>query len=174
MHSIVVLTLLYSLFGSRGAAQQPSPIPGESAAAVAAPPPSTPAQDRYLQGFRTAARGIAQIKDGISRVVRTRAARDTLQARQAAKRLGALCGAARGFIASGRAQMEPTAYELPTRGPARDLVSQLDSLSLATKTCQVSAGKTPVPVTTELLARLRVYETAVAAFRTAIGLPNRQ
>ncbi len=140
---------------------------------VPPPPPPNPLQDKYLQGFRTAARGVAQIKDGISRVVRTRSSRDTLQVRLAAKRLGGLCGAARGFITSGRGQMEPTAYEPPTRRPAQDLVFQLDSLANSAKTCQASAGKTPTVVTTEMLGRLRNYEAAVAAFRAAIGLPNR-
>jgi hypothetical protein len=117
---------------------------------------------------------VAQIKDGIDRVVRAQSARDTLRVRQAAKRLGGLCSAARGFITSGRGQMDPAAYELPTRQPAKAVVSQLDSLAVSAKACQASAGKTPVPVTTDLQARLRGYEAAVAAFRTAIGLPNRQ
>jgi hypothetical protein len=116
---------------------------------------------------------VAQIKDGIDRVVRTRGSSDTAQARVAARRLGALCGTARGFITSGRGLMEPTAYELPTRKTARDLTLQLDSLVAAAKACQTAAAKTPTPVTANLLARLRGYEAAVAAFRTAIGLPNR-
>ena len=69
--------------------------------------------------------------------------------------------------------MEPAAYEPPTRKPARDLVLQLDSLSLIAKECQLTAGKSPAPVTAGLLSRLRAYEAAFAAFRTAIGLPNR-
>ena len=174
MRSIVVLGLISSVLTVPALAQQPEPNPGESTTAmVSPPPPPNPLQDKYLHGLRTASRGVAQIKDGINRVVRTRSSHDTLQVRQAAKRLGGLCSAARGFITSGRGQMESNAYEPPTRQPAKDLVSQLDSLAVSVKTCQVSAGKTPTAVTTELLGRLRNYEAAVATFRTAIGLPNR-
>lgn len=173
MRSIATLGLIGSVLTAPMVGQQPAPIASESATAMAPPPPPNPLQDRYLQGLRTAARGVAQVKDGIGRVVRTQSSHDTSQVRQAAKRLGGLCGAARGFITSGRGQMEPNAYELPTRKPAKDLVVQLDSLGLSVKTCQLSAAKTPASVTTELLGRLRSYEAAVAAFRTAIGLPNR-
>jgi hypothetical protein len=69
--------------------------------------------------------------------------------------------------------MEPAAYEAPTRRPARDLVFQLDSLSLLAKECQLTAGRSPVPVAAGLITRVRAYEAALAAFRTAIGLPNK-
>lgn len=181
MRLIAALVALSSVVAARALAQDsvplPTPIPvsAESGTALAppAPPPPNPLQDRYLKGLRTAGRGVAQIKDGINRVIRTQGMTDTAQIRVAAKRLGALCGAARGFIASGRGQMEPTAYAPPKRKPARDLVAQLDSLSVAAKTCQASAVKTPTPVTADMLARVRSYEAAVAAFRTSIGLPNR-
>lgn len=173
---VLVGSVLAAPMHAQDSAPAPTPAPGESVTAMlpAPPPPPNPLQDRYLQGLRTASRGVAQIKDGINRVVRAETVRDTLQVRQAAKRLGGLCSAARGFIASGRGQMEPNAYEPPTRRPAKALVFQLDSLAASVKTCQVSAGKTPKPVTTELVTRLRTYEAAVAAFRTSIGLPNRQ
>jgi hypothetical protein len=175
MCSLAVLGLVSSVLTVPVLAQHPDSVPGESAIATAAPPPPpNPLQDKYLKGLRTAARGVAQIKDGINRVVRTRSSHDTLRVRLAAKRLGGLCGAAHGFITSGRGQMEPNAYEPPTRRPAQDLVSQIDSLATAAKTCQASAGKSPTAVTTELLDRLRSYEAAVVAFRTAIGLLNRQ
>jgi len=116
---------------------------------------------------------VAQIKDGIERLVRVQAGHDTVQVHQAARRLGGLCTAARGFLASGRGAMEPGAYDPPTRKPARDLVLQLDSLSLIAKECQLTAAKSPVPVAAGLLSRLRAFEAALAAFRTAIGLPNR-
>jgi hypothetical protein len=179
MRSITVYMILGSLVAVRVLAQDPAPTPApppaESVTAMLppAPAPPNPLQAKYLQGLRTASRGVAQIKDGVSRVVRTQTTTDTVQAHVAAKRLGALCGAARGFISSGRGQMEPTAYEAPTRKPARDLALQLDSLSLSAKACQLSAAKTPAPVTKDLQGRLRNYEAAVAAFRTAIGLPNR-
>jgi hypothetical protein len=179
MRSITVYMILGSLVAVRVLAQDPAPTPApppaESVTAMLppAPAPPNPLQAKYLQGLRTASRGVAQIKDGVGRVVRTQTTNDTVQAHVAAKRLGALCGAARGFITSGRGQMEPTAYEAPTRKPARDLALQLDSLSLSAKACQLSAAKTPAPVTKDLQGRLRNYEAAVAAFRTAIGLPNR-
>jgi hypothetical protein len=181
MRSITVYMMLGSLVAVRVLAQDPAPAPppvpppAESVTAMLppAPVPPNPLQAKYLQGLRTASRGVAQIKDGVSRVVRTQTTSDTLQAHVAAKRLGALCGAARGFITSGRGQMEPTAYEAPTRKPARELALQLDSLSLSAKACQLSAAKTPAPVTKDLQGRLRNYEAAVAAFRTAIGLPNK-
>jgi hypothetical protein len=116
---------------------------------------------------------VAQIKSGIDRLGRAQGGHDTLQVRQAGRRLGGLCTAARGFLVSGRGAMEPMAYETPTRRPARDLALQLDSLSIITKECQLTAGKTPMPVAAGLVARLRAYEAALAAFRTAIGLPNR-
>lgn len=175
MGSLTVLGLVSSVLTAPMLAQQPDSVPAESAIATAAPPPPpNPLQDKYLKGFRTASRGVAQIKDGINRVVRTRSSHDTLRVRMAAKRLGGLCGAAHGFIMSGRGQMEPNAYEPPTRQLAQDLVSQIDSLSTSAKTCQVSAAKSSTAVTTELLDRLRNYEAAAAAFRTAIGLLNRQ
>lgn len=174
MRPFAVLGLIVSVLGSSALGQQPLPMGSDSSVAVTPPPPpSNPQQDRYLQGLRTAGRGVAQVRAGISRVVRTQSTHDTTQVRLAAKRLGGLCGAAGGFITSGRGQMEPNAYDSATRKPAKDLVTQLDSLVLSVKTCQVSAGKSPATVTTELMGRLRGYETALAAFRTAIGLPNR-
>jgi len=179
MRSITVYMILGSLVAVRVLAQDPAPTPvpppAESVTAMLppAPAPPNPLQAKYLQGLRTASRGVAQIKAGVSRVVRTQTTNDTVRAHVAAKRLGALCGAARGFITSGRGQMEPTAFEAPTRKPARDLALQLDSLSLSAKACQLSAAKTPAPVTKDLQGRLRNYETAEAAFRTAIGLPNK-
>jgi hypothetical protein len=165
--------LLGALVAAPTAAQQPPPL-GDSVQVAPAPPtPSTPAQDRYVQGLRTAGRGVAQLKDGLNRLARKQSAHDTLQVRTAGKRLGGLCSAARGFIVNGRAQMEPNAYDPPTRKAARDLAIRLDSLAAYTPTCQRSAGKTPTPVATELLGRIRAYETALTSFRTAIGLPNR-
>ena len=37
----------------------------------------------------------------------------------------------------------------------------------------MTAGKSPGPVAAGLLTRIRAYEAALAAFRTAITLPNR-
>ncbi len=149
-------------------------IPGAGdSAANAAPPPPNPAQQRYLQGLRTAGRGVAQIKTGIDRLNRARGVRDSSQVKLAKKRLTGYCTAARGFIASGRSQMDPVAYDLPTRKQARDLTVQLDSLSLSVKECQSAKGLAPDQLNTGLMTRLRAYDAALAEFRTAIGLPNK-
>jgi hypothetical protein len=126
-----------------------------------------------MQGLRTAGRGVAQMKTGIDRLNRARGLKDSSQVKLAAKRLTAYCSAARGFIASGRGQMDPVAYDPPTRKPARDLTLQLDSLSLTAKECQNAKGVSPQVLSTGLVARLRAYDAAVAEFRTAIGLPNK-
>jgi len=165
--------LLVALVAAPTTSQQPPQL-GDSVQVAPAPPaPSTPAQDRFVQGLRTAGRGVAQLKDGLNRLARMHGAHDTLQVRTAGQRLGGLCGAARGFIVNGRAQMEPNAYDPPNRKLARYLVIRLDSLAAYAPTCQRSAGKTPESVATELLGRIRGYEAALTAFRTAIGLPNR-
>lgn len=137
------------------------------------PPPPTPAQERYLQGLRTAGRGVAQMKDGIGRLVRARSRGDTALVRRAGRRLAGLCGAARGFIVSGRSRMAYRVYEAPVRRPARSVALRLDSLAAYARTCQREAGKTPQATSAGLLTRLRAYEAALADFRTAIGLPNR-
>src|SRR2546428_4960948 len=138
------------------------------------PVPPTPAQDRYMSGLRTASRGIAQLKDGLERVVRTRSVGDSLKQKAAGRRLGGLCGAARGFMASGRAQMLPTAYDPPTRIAARQLAQQIDSLIAYAPTCERTATRRPAQVADRLTDLLRKYEAAVASWRTAVGVPNRQ
>lgn len=172
MRSIIVLLLVLGALASpRGAAAQ---LPGSGdSTATTTPPAPNPLQQRYMQGLRTAGRGVAQIKTGIDRLNRARGTKDSSQAKVAAKRLTAYCSAARGFIASGRGIMDPAAYELPTRKTARDLMLQLDSLSLSAKECQGAKGLTPQTLNTGLVARLRAYDAALAEFRTAIGLPNK-
>ena len=173
MRYLATLSLLVGTFPAPMPGQQPVTTPDDSAHAASQPALPTPEQQRFLDGLRTAGRGVAQIKDGLSRLGRAQHGGDTLQIRQAGRRLGGLCVAAGGFIVSGRAEMEPNAYEPPTRNAARGLTLQLDSLSASSVTCQRSAGKTPTPIATELLGRMRAYEAALATFRTAIGLPNR-
>lgn len=152
-------------------AQQPTSPRPDSARADTAPP--TPEQEHYLLGLRTAGRGVAQLRDGVDRVMRMRNARDTTRLRDAGKRLAGLCSAARGFMNRGRPSLKPTVYEPPTRTPARQLTVQIDSLIAYTGTCEASAGKAPTKVATELLAKLRIYEGALRDFRAAIGLPNK-
>lgn len=141
--------------------------------AVTTPLPPTPEQEHYLQGLRTAGRGVAQMKSGIDRVVRAKSGGDTLELRQAGRRLAGLCVAARGFLASGRSRMALNAYDAPTRKPARDLAFRLDSLVTHARACQHGAGRTPEASAVELLEEIQAYEKALAEFRTAIGLPNR-
>jgi hypothetical protein len=172
MRSIIAPLLVLGALAvpGRGAAQ--SPGTGDSTA-TGTPSAPNPQQQRYMQGLRTAGRGVAQIKTGIDRLNRVRGTKDSSQVKLAAKRLAAYCSAARGFIASGRGQMDPVAYDLPTRKQARDLTVQLDSLSLSAKECQNAKGLAAQMLSTGLVARLRAYDAAVAEFRTAIGLPNK-
>ena len=175
MRSLAILLLVVAVATAALPGQQPGPpYPVDSTRAdTARPAPPTPAQERYLWGLRTASRGIAQLKNGVNRVARAQALKDSLQLRQAGQRLAGLCVAARGFLTSGRGDMAPAAYEPPTRASAKDLAQRIDSLAAYSVTCEHAAGKTPAPVTVGLLARIRTYEGALAAFRTAVGLPNR-
>lgn len=138
-----------------------------------APPPApaptpTPAQQRYLDGLRTAGRGIAQLKDGIDRVGRNRA--DTAQLRMAGQRLGGLCGSAGSFMRQGRARMSHAVYADTARTMARRLNQQVDSVIAFLPTCQREGGKKPTATAATLVARLRSYEGALQKFREAVVL----
>jgi hypothetical protein len=172
MRSIVAPLLVLGALAIPGSTAAQLPGTGESTA-TAPPPAPNPQQQRYMEGLRTAGRGVAQMKTGIDRLNRARGTRDSSQVKLAAKRLSAYCSAARGFIASGRGRMDPVAYDLPTRKQARDLTLQLDSLSLTAKECQNAKGFAPQMLSTGLVARLRAYDAALAEFRTAIGLLNK-
>src|SRR5690348_17829730 len=90
-------------------AQTPTPTDStrvDSTATPAPPAPPTPEQKRFLDGLRTATRGVAQLKDGVSRV--TRAGRDSLAQRRAGRFLAGLCGSGRAFLKRGRPRMVPT------------------------------------------------------------------
>ena len=123
-------------------------------------------QIRYMQGLRTATRGVTQIRDGLNRIVRTQKA-DSLTRRRAARRLGGLCGAARSFILSGRPKMQATAYNDSLRVLAKQLTTRLDSLNSALPNCEKTAGRDPT-VPTLLTTRLKNYDDALLAFRTAL------
>ena len=125
-------------------------------------------QIRYLAGLKTATRGVAQIRDGLNRVVRTQQAGDSLTRRRAARRLGGLCGSARSFILSGRPKMQPTAYADSMRILAKQVTMRLDSLSSALKLCEKTAGQDPNGVATALTSKLKGYDDAVLVFRTAL------
>lgn len=130
------------------------------------PPPPTIEQIRYMEGLKTVTRGVAQIRDGVNRVVRTQQS-DSLTRRRAARRLGGLCGTARSFIVSGRPRMLPTAYSDSLRILAKQLTTRLDSLTAALPTCEKTAGRDPSTVATNLTTRLKNYDDALLVFRTA-------
>ena len=152
----------------------PAPIPPPPPpAALVAPPTPTLEQIRYGEGLRTATRGVAQLRDGLSRVVRTQQASDSLRRRTAARRLGGLCATARTFIASGRTKMQPTAYADSMRIVAKQLVVRLDSLAGALPTCEQTAGRQPAIVATELTKRLQAYDEALLAYRNGLAAQNK-
>ena len=124
-----------------------------------------------LEGLRSAGRGVAQLKDAVNRV--TSSKRDAQRLKQAARRLGGLCGTARGFMTAGRAKMQPTAYQDSTRLKARRLSLQVDSLIRATPTCESSAARQPDSTAASLLTRIKAYDTALKDFRAAMAVPNR-
>jgi len=125
-------------------------------------------QIRYLAGLKTATRGVAQIRDGLNRVVRTQQAGDSLTRRRAARRLGGLCGSARSFILSGRPKMQPTAYADSMRILAKQVTTRLDSLNSALPVCEKTAGDDPATVAGTLTTRLKNYDDALLAFRNAL------
>ena len=143
------------------------PAPPPAPAPVPPPPPPEPTveQLRYMEGLKTATRGIAQIRDGLNRVVRTQSA-DSATRTRAARRLGGLCGSGRSFISSGRPKMQAAAYADSLRILAKQLTSRLDSLSNTLPTCEKTAGRDPTVATT-LTTRLKNYDEALLAFRNA-------
>lgn len=153
------------------AAQATDSAPTLPPAPAPAPTP-TPDQQKYLDGLRTAGRGIAQLKDGIDRVGRNRA--DTAQLRMAGQRLGGLCGSAGSFMRQGRARMSHAAYVDSARTLARRLNQQVDSVIAFLPTCQRDGGKKPAATAAALLARLRSYEGALQKFREVTVLAPAQ
>jgi len=176
-----VLTLALCLIASRAAAQQPVPVSSvpESARAESvpapvqppAPPPPSPEQLRYLDGLKTAGRGVAQLKDGVNRVANS--GRDTIKLKLAGRRLGGLCGTARVFMTSGRGRMPLNAYSDSTQLRARRLAIQIDTLVRVAGRCEASAARQPDSTAAGVLFALRAYEAVLRDFRAAIGLPNR-
>src|SRR5438309_5678072 len=133
---------------------------------TAPPAPPTIEQIHYMAGLKTATRGVAQIRDGLNRVARSQRA-DSLTRRRAARRLGGLCGTARSFIVSGRPRMQPNAYADSLRILAKQLTTRLDSLTSVLPTCEKTAGQDPTVANT-LTTRLKNYDDALVAFRTAL------
>ena len=149
-------------------------LPLDSAAVPAPPAPTplvpTPEQQQYLDGLKRVSRGISQLKIAVEQSTRAQTTADTATRRRAAGRLGSFCTSARSFISGGRARMQPMVFEDTTRVKARRLVQRLDEIVTYTKTCETQATSTLAVVTGEVAKRLQAYETALAEFRTAIGL----
>lgn len=150
----------------------PAPVPPPPVPAPLTPPTPTIEQIRYMEGLKTATRGIAQIRDGLNRVVRTQQAGDSLTRRRAARRLGGLCGSGRSFIVSGRPKMQATAYADSLRTLAKQLTTRLDSLTATLPACEKTAGRDPTVATT-LTNRLKSYDDALLAFRNAQAALNK-
>lgn len=136
--------------------------------------PLAPTADqlKYLRGLRTVGRGVAQLRSGVDRVTRAEASKDTTRLKEAGRMLAGLCGTARSFMRQGRAELRPAAYEDSARVKAQRLMLQIDSLIKRTPICEDSAGKTPRRAATDVLGRLRSYETALQEFRTAVATPG--
>ncbi|MGH7752078.1 MAG: hypothetical protein ACREN5_04620 [Gemmatimonadales bacterium] len=134
-------------------------------------PVLTPGQQAYQTGLRTVGRGIAQLKTGVSRVVAAEGARDTVTLRQAGQRLAAICRAAAGFMASGRPQMRPFAFDPPIRESAQSLRARVDSVNAYLPDCTRRAARHPGTVKEGLIKRLTSYETALAEYRVALVTP---
>lgn len=173
MHHVSWILIATVLARAQLAAQATDSAPTLPPAPAPAPAPTpTPDQQKYLDGLRTAGRGIAQLKDGIDRVGRNRA--DTAQLRMAGQRLGGLCGSAGSFMRQGRARMSHAAYLDSARTVARRLNQQVDSVIAFLPTCQREGGKKPTATAATLLARLRSYEGALQKFREVAVLAPAQ
>ncbi|HEX9283632.1 MAG TPA: hypothetical protein VF882_07580 [Gemmatimonadales bacterium] len=155
------------------AAQEPTPpVPDSTAAeSTRVPAPPTPEQERFLDGLRTATRGIAQLKDGVGRVTRAQATSDSSGQRRAGRFLAGLCGSARGFLKRGRPHLSPAVYADSARLMARRLVTQVDSLIAYATTCEQIAGASPAPTAADLGKRMKTYDAVLRDFRLAVGLP---
>ena len=171
------IALLLCFVSATAAAQQPVPpaplAAPESARAESIPPylNPTPAQARYMAGLKTAGRGIAQLKEAVSRV--DMAGHDSTRLHQAGLRLAGWCGTARQFMTSGRAKMTATAYSDSTQLKAKHLAAQIDTLIRLAPQCESTAVSQTASTVDLLVAGLRSYEAVLRDFRAAIGLPNR-
>ena len=155
-------------------AQTPPPLQDSARVeSTPPPPPPSPEQKRFLDGLRTATRGIAQLKDGLARVTRA-GGRDTAAQRRAGRLLSGLCGSGRAFMKRGRPQMSPTVYEDSVQFKAKRLVTQVDSLIKYTTTCEDSATVAPGATVLGLGKRMKSYDAALRDFRVAIGLPVKE
>ena len=100
---VVLLSVTGSLVANPLAAQDttPTPKPPDSTHHDSVPPP-TADQLKWMEGLRTAARGIGQLKSGIETV--QRAGTSPTQLKRAGKLLAGFCGTGRGFMHTGVAR----------------------------------------------------------------------
>lgn len=176
IHRLVMLCCVASALGAQEPVPpQPAP-PADSGRVESLPPPlpPSPEQKRFLDGLRTVSRGIAQFKDGMSRVTRAEATHDAVLQRRAGRFLAGLCGSGRVFLRRGRPHLTVAVYEDTIRVKARRLVTQIDSLIAYTPTCEQGAGATPAPTAAELGKRVKTYDAALRDFRLAAGLPVKE
>lgn len=175
MRALRCLPVLLCVATTSLGAQQPEPtvspqdtVHPESARVVT---PPTPDQQRFLDGLRTATRGIAQLKDGVNRVTRAQGTSDSAAVRRAGRFLAGWCGSAHAFMRRGRPDLKVTVYSDTARLKARRLVTQIDSLIAYSATCEQDARRDPVPTAADLTKRLKAYEAALRDFRITLGLP---
>jgi hypothetical protein len=169
---VVLLSVAGALAAAPLAAQDstptPTPKPPDSTHADSTPPPPTPEQQHWMQGLRTAARGIGQIKSGIEGVQRAQGT----QTRRAGKLLAGYCGTARGFMRTGVARMSATAYPAgDNRTIAKKVVTQIDSVIRESTTCEQQAAHDPKGSVDRLTTIIGSYEAAIAAWRAMMGFP---
>jgi hypothetical protein len=171
-----MLCCIASALGAQEPVPAPPTPPVDSAQTESLPPPAppTPEQQRFLDGLRIVSRGIAQLKDGMSRVARAEGTHNAVQQRRAGRFLAGLCGSGRAFMRRGRPQLATTVYEDTVRLKARRLVTQIDSLIAFTPTCEDSAGASPGPTSTALGKRIKTYDATLRDFRLAVGLPVKE
>src|SRR5207247_3498718 len=109
------LAVLVCVVTTVARAQEPTPPPPPPSApdsvraesALVPPPPPSPEQKRFLDGLRTATRGIAQLKDGLNRVTRTQAQTDRVSPRRPGRLVAGLRGSARPVMGRGRPDLQP-------------------------------------------------------------------
>ena len=167
----VLLSLLGVLGGVPLTAQDSTPKPPDSTHVDSAPPPPTPEQAKWMQGLRTAARGIGQIKSGIERVQRAQGSADPAQLHSAGKLLAGYCGTARGFMRTGVTRMSATAYVGDGRTIAKQVVTQIDSVIRESVNCEQLAARDPKTSVDRMVPTIRSYEAAIGAWRAMVGLP---
>jgi hypothetical protein len=115
-----------------------------------------------MEGLKTVTRGGAAIRDGVNRV--TRAQQATGDATQCGPPPG-FCGTARSFIVPAGPRCNRRYTQI--HALAKQLTTRLDSLTVTLPSCEKTAGHDPATVSASLTTRLKNYDDALLAFRTA-------